>query len=141
VSRAFEEFAKTQLPRHATEQLARNEIDLFRRGQRLAAGIMRELGQIITHIGLRIAVDRIVVKYANDLGHFVSSFHANRRSRGLKFDRAARASQHVISSSGPAKLNKGSEPPLIVRLTKGKRSEARLRAANYWFGPKGLIGP
>ena len=30
---------------------------------------------------------------------------------------------------------------LIVRLTKGKRSEGRLRAANYWFGPKGLIGP
>jgi hypothetical protein len=60
----FEELAQSQPTRNRAEQLAGLEIDLLRHRRRLAAGIARDLRDIIPGIGLGVTIDGIVVEHA-----------------------------------------------------------------------------
>ena len=69
VAGVLEKFAKPELARNAAQQLARLEVDRLRRRQRLAVGILVDLGDVIARIVFRISVDGIVVENTYDLCH------------------------------------------------------------------------
>jgi hypothetical protein len=69
VTAGLEELAQAELARNAAEQLARPEVDRFRRGQGLAVRVALDLRQIVAWIAGRIAAGRIVVEDAEDFRH------------------------------------------------------------------------
>ena len=69
VATAFDEAPEAELAGDAAEQLAGREVDrLWRRG-RLAAVVARDLGDAVTRVLRRVAVDGIVVEDAEDFRH------------------------------------------------------------------------
>ena len=69
VAGLLQEFAQAQLAGDAAEQLTRLEVDGRRRRRGLPVGIFGDLGDVVAGIGLRIAVDRIVIENTNHFGH------------------------------------------------------------------------
>jgi hypothetical protein len=71
----FEELAQSQPTRNRAEKLAGLEIDLLRHRRRLAAGIARDLRDIIPGIGLGVTIDGIVVEHAQYSCHLFLPDH------------------------------------------------------------------
>ena len=69
VAEPLEVGAQTELPGDAAKELARLEVDVVRRGGRLAIGVPRDRGDPFSRIRGGIAVDRVFVEDANDLRH------------------------------------------------------------------------
>ena len=61
VARLLEESAQAELAGHAAEQLARREVDRSGVGVVWPPGVALDLGNAVTRVRRRIAVDRIVV--------------------------------------------------------------------------------
>ncbi len=69
VALAFEIVAQAQLAGDAAQQGARREVDGLGRRRGLAVGIFVDFRNIVAGVRLRIAVHRVVIKNANNLGH------------------------------------------------------------------------
>ena len=69
VTGALQECPQAELPGHAPEQLARHEVNRFRRWHRLAARIGRDNRDRVTGVLLRVTIDWVVVEHAKDLHH------------------------------------------------------------------------
>ncbi len=67
---AFEKFSQTQFAGDAAQEGAWLKVDRLRGGERLAAGVALQRRQAIPRVSRRVAIDRIVIKHANDLCHF-----------------------------------------------------------------------
>jgi hypothetical protein len=71
VASPFEKRPKAEFSRNAPQELPRLKVHLLGCRQRLATGIVLQLGDIVPGIGLRVPRDRIVIEHAYNLGHFL----------------------------------------------------------------------
>ena len=69
VAETLEVAPQAELTGDAAKQRARREVDRRRCGQRLPVGVAVQVRKPVTRVGLRIAVDGIVIQHANYLGH------------------------------------------------------------------------
>ena len=84
VSEASRNLPQPEFAGDAAQQLARLEVNAFRRRQRLPVGITLQKREIIARVGFRVTIDGIVVEDANNLGHDVlRKFEVNGSSRAL----------------------------------------------------------
>jgi hypothetical protein len=65
----LQELAQAQLAGDAAKQFARLEVDLARGRRGHAAGIVVDLGNVVAGVGLRVAVDGIVIENGENFGH------------------------------------------------------------------------
>ena len=70
VAALLEELAQAELAGDAAQQLAGREVDRLGSRRREAAGVVVDRGNVVARVGGRIAVDRIVVQDAENVGHF-----------------------------------------------------------------------
>ena len=66
----LKELAQPERARDAAEQLARGEIDPLRGRRGLAVGVALDLRDLVARVGGRVAVDRVVVQDAENVGRF-----------------------------------------------------------------------
>ena len=74
VATALDEAPEAELAGDAAEQLAGREVDRLGRRGRLAAVVAGDLGDRVTRVLRRVAVDGIVVEDTEDLCHVVATF-------------------------------------------------------------------
>ena len=72
VTALLQEPAQPELAGHATQQLARLEVDSLRGRRDLAVVVLLDLGDVVACVRRRIAIDRIVVEHAEELRHVAS---------------------------------------------------------------------
>ena len=107
VAGLLQEFAQAQLAGDAPQQLTRLEVYGRRRRRGLPVGIFGDLGDVVAGIGLRIAVDRIVIENTNHLGHDATPSCVDGRAHDIDLPALARAGRSTTCRHVAVALDQG----------------------------------